>query len=103
MGLEPGPGRDGIVIADDQHAMVRVGTQRVDSRVEGVASVQPPDPRLMAIRAAANAHVRAQERRRAHGDSSFNDLSVQVQSCGKVTGEVKILSIYESYIEKILT
>jgi len=53
MGLEPGSGRDGVVVADDEHAVVGIGAERVDSRVERVASVQPPDPGLMAIRAAA--------------------------------------------------
>jgi hypothetical protein len=43
------------VVADDEHAVVGIGAERVDSRVERVASVQPPDPGLMAIRAAANA------------------------------------------------
>jgi hypothetical protein len=47
------------VVADDEHAMVRVRTERVDSGVEGVPSVQPPDPGLMTIRAAAKAHGRA--------------------------------------------
>src|SRR5579859_5031236 len=66
MGLEPGPGRDRVVVVDDEHAMVRIGAQRVDSGVERVASVQPPDPGLMAVRAAANTHARPQERSRAH-------------------------------------
>jgi hypothetical protein len=57
MGFEPGPGRDGVVVVDHEHAVVRVTSQRVDSRVERMASVQPPDPGLMAIRAAAKAHV----------------------------------------------
>jgi hypothetical protein len=62
MGLEPGSGRDRVVVADDEHAMVGIGAQRVDARVERVASVQPPDPGLMAIRAAADAHARACDR-----------------------------------------
>jgi hypothetical protein len=66
MGLEPGSGRDGVVVADDEHAMVGIATQRVDSRIERVASVQPPDPGLMAIRAAANAHARADDRGCTH-------------------------------------
>ena len=46
--------------------LVRVAALRVDSRVERMASVQPPDPGLMAIRTAAKAHARAQERGRTH-------------------------------------
>src|SRR6202035_1392874 len=33
MGLEPRSGRDGVVVADDEHAMVGIGAQRVDARV----------------------------------------------------------------------
>jgi hypothetical protein len=46
--------------------VVRIGTQRVDARVERVASVQPPDLGLMAIRAAADAHARPSDRGRTH-------------------------------------
>src|SRR5580693_7299987 len=66
MGVEPGPGSDGVVVADDEHAMVGIGPQRVDSRVERVASVQPPDPGLMAFRAAANAHARVSDQGCTH-------------------------------------
>jgi hypothetical protein len=66
MGLEPGARRDGVVVADDEHAVVRVSTERIDSRIEGVASVQPPDPGLMTIRAAAKAHTRARDQGRTH-------------------------------------
>jgi hypothetical protein len=62
MGPEPGPGRDRVVVVDDEHAVAGIGTERVDSRVEGVASVQPPNPGLMAIRATAQADVRDQGR-----------------------------------------
>jgi hypothetical protein len=49
------------MVADDEHAMVSVGAVRVDSRVERAASVQPPDPSLMAIRAAPNLDLRVVE------------------------------------------
>ena len=50
--------------------MVRIGAQRVDSGVERVASVQPPDPGLMAIRAATKVHARARERGQPLSQSS---------------------------------
>jgi hypothetical protein len=66
MGLEPRPWRDGVVVADHEHAMVGVSAERVDPRVERVAPVQPPDPGLMAIRATAKTHAWAQVRGRIH-------------------------------------
>src|SRR6266851_4870757 len=82
MGLEPGSGRDGVVVVDDEHAVVGIGAQRVDSRVERVASVQPPDPGLMAIRVAANAHARAGDRGRTHAGLLLQllDTSSQIMS-----------------------
>ena len=71
MGFEPGARRDGVVVVDHEHAVVRVAAQRVDSRVERMASVQPTDPGLMAVRAAAKAHARARERGRTHLASRF--------------------------------
>src|ERR1700726_2383492 len=81
MGLEPGSGRDGVVVADDEPAMVGVGAQRVDSRVERVASVQPVDPGLMAIRAATDAHARASDRGRTHASLPLYYLILQVKAC----------------------
>src|SRR5260370_27250273 len=74
MGLEPGSGRDGVVVADDEHAVVRVSTERIDSRVEGVASVQPPDPSLMTIRAAAKTYARARDQGRTHAGLLIQSL-----------------------------
>src|SRR6266571_4703974 len=87
MGLEPGSGRDGVVVADDEHAMVGIGAERVNSGVERVAAVQPPDPGLMAIRAAAKAHARARDRGRTHADFFLQSLDtssniMEAQSAG---------------------
>jgi hypothetical protein len=55
--------------------MVGIGAQRVDSRVERVASVQPPDPGLMAIRATANAHAWASDQGPSHPGIQSLDAS----------------------------
>src|SRR5690349_461085 len=68
MGLEPRSGRDRVVVVDDEQAMVRISTQWVDSGIERMPSVQPPDPGLAAVRVAAKAHARVQERSRTHAN-----------------------------------
>src|ERR1700742_149442 len=80
MGLEPGAGRDGVVVADDEHAMVGIGPERVDSGVERVASVQPSDPGLMTIAVTADTYVRPSDRGRTHAGLLRNYLMNQVNS-----------------------
>src|ERR1700721_4445319 len=87
MGFESGAGRDGVVVVDHEHAVVRVAAQGGDSRIERMASVQPADPGLMAIRAAAKARTRARRRRRTHLASwLLNHLNSHVKSWGTGKG-----------------
>ena len=78
-----------VVVADDQHTIVGVSAKKVNSRVERVASVQPPDPGLMAIRAAAKAHAGAQGKGRAHVASSSDHLMYQANHVSTVGRFVK--------------
>jgi len=71
------------LVVDHEHAAVRVASQQADSPVDRMASGQPPDPGLMAIRSAVKAHARCRKEFVLMVSSSTRHLTRQVIACNK--------------------